>query len=74
MSNDFWQTPEWLAVHFKNHFDPCPVNPPFDGLREKWKSPAYVNPPYSRGNIEIWVKKAIEEARGGGGRYFIIAC
>ena len=29
-------------------FDPCPVNPTFDGLKTPWKQLNYVNPPYSR--------------------------
>jgi len=60
---DSWETPDWLMVHFKNHFDPCPTNPTFDGLGIDWESPSYVNPPYS--NAEKWVKKAIEESRKG---------
>lgn len=49
--------------HFKNHFDPCPTNPTFDGLKIDWKNPTYVNPPYS--NPERWVKKAIKESKKG---------
>lgn len=49
--------------HFKNHFDPCPNNPQFDGLKVDWKNPTYCNPPYS--NPLIWVKKAIEETKKG---------
>ena len=61
--SDLWETPDWLMVHFKNHFDPCPPNPTFDGLKVDWKDPTYCNPPYS--NPEPWVKKAIEERRKG---------
>ena len=63
MKKDDWQTPDWLMEHFKNHFDPCPVNPSFNGLKIRWKNPAYVNPPYS--NPLAWVKKAIEESKRG---------
>ena len=58
---DDWETPEWLIKHFKNHFDPCPKNADFDGLKIDWKDPSYCNPPYS--NPYEWVKKAIEEAK-----------
>ncbi len=63
MSNDKWQTPDWLISHFDKHFDPCPPNPPFDGLEIDWFNPAYVNPPYS--NPLAWVKKAIEQSKKG---------
>lgn len=63
MPNDDWQTPDWLMSHFKGHFDPCPSNPTFDGLKVDWKSPTYCNPPYS--NPEPWIRKAIEEAKKG---------
>jgi hypothetical protein len=61
--NDNWNTPNWLKEHFKNHFDPCPSNPSFDGLSIKWVSPAFVNPPFSK--TLSWVKKAIEESNKG---------
>ena len=61
--NDNWKTPSWLMVHFKNHFDPCPVNFKRDGLKINWKNPSFVNPPYSC--PEKWVFKAIEEAKKG---------
>jgi len=63
MANDLWQTPRWLVEHFKRHYDPCPPNPTFDGLKVDWKSPAFVNPPYSK-PLE-WVKKAIEQSKKG---------
>lgn len=61
--NDNWQTPKWLIEHFKNHFDPCPNNPKWNGLKLDWPSPTFVNPPYS--NPLAWVKKAIKEAKKG---------
>ena len=60
---DNWQTPDWIIQHFKNHFDPCPTNPDFDGLNIDWKNPSFVNPPYS--NPLEWIKKAIEETKKG---------
>jgi peptide methionine sulfoxide reductase MsrA len=64
MTNDFWKTPNWLIEHFFNHYDPCPVNPQFNGLNTEWNSPAFVNPPYSK-VIKEWVKKAIRERERG---------
>jgi hypothetical protein len=61
--NDTWKTPEWLKKHFKNHFDPCPENPQFNGLEIDWSGPAFVNPPYSK--PILWVKKAIEQHQRG---------
>ena len=46
-------------------YDPCPPNPTIKGLLVPWEKYTYVNPPYSRGNQEPWVKKAIEEAAKG---------
>jgi len=62
-SSDNWGTPDWLMEHFKEHFDPCPSNPDFNGLEIDWESPAYVNPPYSE--PEKWVRKAIKEQEKG---------
>lgn len=60
---DYWNTPSWLFEHFRKHFDPCPPKPLADGRLIKWKSPAFVNPPYS--DIETWVDKALLEQRRG---------
>lgn len=68
MSNDFWQTPEYILekvrrVLGKDYFDPCPINPEFDGLDIEWDSRCYINPPYSRGSLEKWSMKADIEYR-----------
>ncbi len=63
---DDWTTPEWLMTTFMERcFDPCPTGRQewFDGLAIDWKSPAYVNPPYS--NPKAWVTKAIEQQNKG---------
>ena len=44
-------------------FDPCPVNPSFDGLRVAWKARNYVNPPF--GDVQQWIKKAAGEVDEG---------
>ena len=44
-------------------FDPCPVNPTFDGLLIDWGKINYVNPPYS--DLSLWVIKAFEEKDKG---------
>ena len=48
-------------------FDPCPLNPKFNGLDVDWKELNYVNPPYSRkqgekkSRLTLFVEKALEE-------------
>ena len=48
-------------------FDPCPVNPQWNGLEINWKELNYVNPPYSRERgdkktlLTLFVEKALEE-------------
>lgn len=49
-------------------FDPCPVNPKWNGLEIKWKELNYVNPPYSKQSgdkkslLTLFVEKALEES------------
>lgn len=54
-----WRTPKWLLDSLTNEFgelfDPCPVNPKFDGLKTEWRSPAYCNPPYGK-EISKWLQ------------------
>jgi hypothetical protein len=60
---DSTQTPsdlmEALNSEFHFDFDPCPLNPTFDGLSVEWGNVNYVNPPYS--NKEPWILKALKE-------------
>lgn len=42
-------------------FDPCPVDPKFDGLTIDWEKINYVNPPYSKPLFEQFIDKAIAE-------------
>lgn len=63
-ANDYWRTPEdvynALNDEFHFNFDPCPVNPSFDGLATTWGTRNFVNPPYSK--LAAWLRKGYEEA------------
>ena len=62
-----WETPKELYRALDNifhfDFDPCPVNPAFDGLNEEWGGRNYVNPPYDQ--LAQWIRKAYSEASKG---------
>jgi phage N-6-adenine-methyltransferase len=62
-ATDIWSTPkevyQILDAEFGFDFDPCPLNPQFDGLEIEWGSCNFVNPPYSE--LGKWIKKAYEE-------------
>jgi len=58
LESDFWRTPEDLYP--EGCFDPCPVNPTFDGLSVPWNGMVFCNPPYSQ--IPFWIDKAIKES------------
>lgn len=45
------------------YFDPCPVNPQWDGLKIHWYKRNYINPPYL--DLPLWVIKAFEESDKG---------
>ena len=51
----------------EDFFDPCPLNPKWNGLEIKWKNLNFVNPPYSRekgekkSQLTLFVEKALEE-------------
>jgi len=52
-----------LDKEFKFNFDPCPIDPKFNGLEVDWKENTYVNPPY--GKLLIWLEKAKQEMDKG---------
>jgi len=56
-------TPKWLYDNlnkeFQFTFDPCPLEPTFNGLEVPWKESNFVNPPFS--DIGAWVEKAVFE-------------
>lgn len=62
-NTDQWSTPpefyKQLDDEFHFDFDPCPINPTFDGLSVKWGRRNFMNPPYGK-VISKWVKKASE--------------
>jgi len=79
-NKDKWETPQFifnvLNEEFSFTLDPCcDVNTAKcknfftekeDGLIQSWKNEiVFVNPPYSRGNIDKWMKKCYEESLNG---------
>ncbi len=68
--SDDWATPSWLYnaldAEFQFDFDPCPLNPRFDGLKVPWPGNIFVNPPYSK--VKEFLAKAHEELRSGRAR------
>jgi len=62
-----WETPDHiynkLNEEFNFDFDPCPVNPEFDGLSIEWGKCNFVNPPYNK--LKEWIKKAFQEYNKG---------
>lgn len=66
---DDWATPkdlyDLLDKEFNFDFDPCPLNPNFDGLEIIWGLRNYCNPPYSQKLKEAFIRKAFEQAQKG---------
>ena len=75
--SDEWYTPkEVLEALGKFDLDPCaPVHPLWrtaevmydkniDGLSQKWKGRVWLNPPYSRPLIELFVRRLAEHGNG----------
>ncbi len=71
-SKDLWETPNniFSILNETFHFtlDPCATKetakcswyftPAQNGLKQKWcGAVVFCNPPYSRGNVDLWVKK-----------------
>ena len=63
--NDDWETPKYILDLIKEtygkFFDPCPLNPKFNGLDIKWKKVNFVNPPYNNALKVAFIEKAYEE-------------
>lgn len=66
-ASDEWATPEdtYQALYKEFGFadDACPLGGNTNGLMREWKSPCFVNPPYS--DIYPWMEKAVLESRAG---------
>ena len=67
-TNPYWETPpelyNYLDSLYTFDFDPCPVNPTFDGLTATWGKCNYVNPPYGK-TISAWLERAYNESLDG---------
>lgn len=62
---DFYQTPGYILDAVKNFyggefFDPCPVNPTFDGLSTVWQPNSFINPPFS--DYKSWVTHGLKQS------------
>lgn len=66
-ATDDWSTPketfDALNAEFGFVDDPCPLAGSANGLMREWKSPCFVNPPYSE--IGPWMEKAKLESDAG---------
>ena len=75
-SYDYWATPQWLFDELNKQFkfttDVCAskdnakckkyYSRKEDGLKQKWKGVCWCNPPYGRGIVDQWMKKAYESS------------
>lgn len=76
---DKWSTPQALFNKLDEEFgfelDVCALpdntkcarffSPEQDGLKQEWRGTVWMNPPYGRGLIAPWMKKAVESAGNG---------
>lgn len=76
LQKDLWETPDKVFAELNAEFnftlDPCCethtakcrkfYTPKEDGLSQSWiDERVFVNPPYSRGNIDLWMQKCMEQ-------------
>lgn len=70
---DNWETLkdfyEKLDQEFNFDFDPCPLEPTFNGLEIDWKGNIFVNSPYSQ--VKKWLMKAHEELEKGNAKTIV---
>lgn len=66
-ASDEWATPAEtfaaLDAEFQFADDACPLGGDSNGLMREWRSPCFVNPPYS--DIGSWMEKAVLEWQAG---------
>lgn len=67
---DYWRTPPWLRGRIarcatNQLMDPCPPHPEVNGLSTAWGRSVFVNPPYSKGQLQLWSAKAYAEYTTG---------
>ena len=71
-----WETPKELYDSLNNEFhfdfDPCPINPDFNGLAIEWGKCNFVNPPYKSKLQDAFIKKGFEEWKKGKTIVFLI--
>mgnify|MGYP001583781737 CR=1 FL=1 len=80
LPSDEWATPDWLFVALSKRYGPfdldaastdenakCPKHWTLkdDGLRQPWPGKVWLNPPYSRGNLDAWLAQARAHALSG---------
>ena len=67
--NDNWETPKYLYDKLNEElnfdFDPCPLNAEFDGLEMEGGKSNFINSPYSKFLIPIFIQQAFEECKKG---------
>lgn len=67
--NDLWYTPPDILTSvgllLGHYFDPCPINPQYDGLNVSWGRDCFINPPYSRKLRRQFIEKGMREYDGG---------
>lgn len=86
-TSDTWATPRRLFRAVETRFGPFTLDaaalpwsakctryftPAEDGLMQAWAGRVWLNPPYSRGNLEAWVAKAYAEVEAR--RAEVVAC
>ena len=85
---DSWETPNWLfdlldrefnflldaAASITNHKVPTYYTVADSALDKRWEKRTYLNPPYSAGNIDKFMAKALEESQKGAVVVCLVPC
>ena len=71
-----WNTPKHIKdeiyKEYDINFDPCPVDPDYDGLTIDWKERNFCNPPFHE--TERWIRKLLLEREKGRRTVLLISC